>query len=332
MVKGFVFGKFLPFHKGHEAMIRFALLHCDALTVLICSSDRELINGLTRKQWIETTIGPELPVMVLVYDYEETLLPNSSVSSRDISKAWANVFTALLPDHSILVTSEPYGDYLAEYMNITHIPFDKLRHTYPVSSSEVNTSLTTYWSYLPDSVKPHFIRKVVILGTESTGKSTLAKDLADHFPATLITEAGRDLISDSNDFTIDDLYKVAAHHAQRIGDGATGDSALMVIDTDIHITQSYARHIFRQELNIPPSIYELNKADLYLYLNNDVAFVQDGTRLDEEERNRLDQSHRDTLAKYGIPFHEISGNWQQRFDKAVTLVSALAAQKMIVRK
>src|SRR5215217_804022 len=127
MVKAFVFGKFLPFHKGHEAMIRFALQHCDVLTVLVCSSDKEVINSAIRKQWIETTVDQELPVTVLVYDYEEALLPNSSVSSRDISKVWAVIFTELLPDHSVLITSEPYGYYLAEHMNITHIPHDKPR-------------------------------------------------------------------------------------------------------------------------------------------------------------------------------------------------------------
>jgi HTH-type transcriptional repressor of NAD biosynthesis genes len=41
MIKAFVFGKFYPFHKGHEAMINFALSKCDFLSVLVCSSDKE---------------------------------------------------------------------------------------------------------------------------------------------------------------------------------------------------------------------------------------------------------------------------------------------------
>ena len=55
MVKAFVFGKFLPFHKGHEAMINFALTRCDFLTVLVCCSDKENIPSKTRQKWIEKT-------------------------------------------------------------------------------------------------------------------------------------------------------------------------------------------------------------------------------------------------------------------------------------
>jgi HTH-type transcriptional repressor of NAD biosynthesis genes len=55
MVKAFVFGKFLPFHKGHEAMINFALSKCDLLTVLVCCSDKENISDTVRSSWIEKT-------------------------------------------------------------------------------------------------------------------------------------------------------------------------------------------------------------------------------------------------------------------------------------
>jgi HTH-type transcriptional repressor of NAD biosynthesis genes len=55
MIKAFTFGKFLPFHKGHEAMINFALTECDFLSVLVCCSDKENINGEVRKKWIDNS-------------------------------------------------------------------------------------------------------------------------------------------------------------------------------------------------------------------------------------------------------------------------------------
>ena len=64
MVKGFVFGKFLPFHKGHQAMINFALGHCDFLTVLVCASDKETISGEPRKGWIEKTLTRFYPSLI----------------------------------------------------------------------------------------------------------------------------------------------------------------------------------------------------------------------------------------------------------------------------
>lgn len=48
MIKGLVFGKFLPFHLGHKAMIDFGTSQCDELIVLVCASSNENIPGLIR--------------------------------------------------------------------------------------------------------------------------------------------------------------------------------------------------------------------------------------------------------------------------------------------
>lgn len=75
MIKAFIFGKFLPFHKGHEAMINFALTKCDFLTVLICCSDREKIPAATRYDWIKTTFESAKNLEIISYNYLESELP-----------------------------------------------------------------------------------------------------------------------------------------------------------------------------------------------------------------------------------------------------------------
>jgi HTH-type transcriptional regulator, transcriptional repressor of NAD biosynthesis genes len=84
MLKAFIFGKFLPFHKGHEAMIRFARLHCDVLNVLICCSDKENISGKIRKNWIAKAFAFDKKVKVQLFNYLESELPNTSVSSKEV--------------------------------------------------------------------------------------------------------------------------------------------------------------------------------------------------------------------------------------------------------
>ncbi len=330
MVRGFVSGKFLPFHKGHEAMIAFALQHCDALTVLVCCSDRESLPCAVRKQWITEAFAGRSELTVRIFEYNEATLPNSSVSSMEIARVWATVFSDLLPDHTVLITSEPYGDYVAGCMNIRHIMFDRERVKVPVSATDIRANLPAYWSFLPDSVKPSFAYKVVILGTESTGKTTLARDLSRHFGCSMVPETGRDLIDNSNTFSIEDLYRVVSAHAARIGQTVRGDSSLVVIDTDIHITQSYCRYAFGEELAIADDIYAVNKADLYLYLNNDVPYEQDGTRLSEEARNVLDQFQRQVLSDRAIAVVEVSGDWEERFGKAVAAIQQLMGERRSV--
>jgi HTH-type transcriptional repressor of NAD biosynthesis genes len=323
MVKAFVFGKFLPFHKGHEAMIHFALSKCDFLTVLVCASDKETISGEVRKAWIEKTFPEQKNMEVRVFDYIEAELPNSSVSSTGISKIWAVVFKELFPDYSLVVTSEQYGFYLAEFMNIQHLPFDISKKLVPVSATSVRNDFVANWPYLPDAVKRDLVLKVVVLGTESTGKTTLTENLAAYFNCSKVMEAGRDLIPDSNEFSINDLHLVAGVHAKRIDEAAAGSSPLVIIDTDIHITKSYCRFSFETDLEVGEDIYRSNKAQLYLYLNNDVDYFQDGTRLSKEDRDRLDLFHRKVLQEAKVNIIEIKGSWEERFQQAVGHIKQL---------
>jgi HTH-type transcriptional repressor of NAD biosynthesis genes len=330
MIKAFVFGKFLPFHRGHEAMISFALTKCDFLSVLVCCDNEENIPDEVRKNWIESTFRSTENIEVKVFGYDNRQLPNTSQTSSNVSKAWSVEFKKLYPDYNLFITSEPYGELVASFMCIKHIPFNLDKDLHPVSASAIRNDLFSNWHYLPTAVKPYFTLKVVILGTESTGKTTLAEHLAKHYNCSFVLEAGRELIPDSTKFTFDDLHSIATEHAKRIEEAILGESPLIIIDTDIHITKSYAKFTFNRELPVNEHIHNINKADLYLYLNNDAPYYQDGTRLNKIDRDLLDQSHRDVLTIHQIKFVEISGSWQSRFEQAILAVSKLTTRKSII--
>jgi HTH-type transcriptional repressor of NAD biosynthesis genes len=322
-LKAFVFGKFMPFHKGHEQLINFACQHCDHLIVLVCVSDQELLPAQVRQAWLQATYAGQENVEIRVLEYLESELPNTSETSLAVSMVWADVFSRLLPDCQLVVTSEPYGELVAARMGIRHLPFDVARGLVPISASAIRQNPAAHWQFLPASVKPYYVRKVVVLGAESTGKTMLATQLAAHFQANLVAEAGRDLIASSEDFSMDDLQAVALEHARRIQQAQTGPNPLLIIDTDVHITMSYARLMYGQELSVSPEVYALNRADLYLYLSPDVPFVQDGTRLPVTERLALNASHRQTLRHYGVAVEEISGTWVERLHQAIMLIEGL---------
>lgn len=316
MVKAFLFGKFLPFHKGHKAMMDFALGKCDFLTVLVCCSDMENIPCWVRRSWIEKTYEGEERIAVKTYHYKECELPNTSATSWDVSVAWSEVFKTLFPSYSMVVTSEEYGYLVARIMGIEHVAFDIERNKTPISATHIRNDVFANWHFLPNSVRPYFAIKIVLLGTESTGKTTLAEKLSAFFGGNLVLEAAREIIADSNQFSMDDLNLVASEHAKRITEAILGDSPLTMIDTNIYTTLSYAKFMFGKNLNTSDDIMEANKAALYLYLTNDVAHIQDGTRLSKQERDLLDISHRQILADHHIEFTEIAGDWEDRFRMA----------------
>lgn len=67
------------------------------------------------------------------------------------------------------------------------------------------------------------------------------------------------------------------------------------------------------------------KKNLYLYLNNDVEYLQDGTRLSETDRNLLDLSNREILQEHHVEIVEITGDWEQRFEKAIEHINRVIA-------
>ena len=300
---------------------------CDYLSVLVCCDNEETTPAEVRKSWIESTFADTKTIEVKILHYDNRVLPNTSQTSASVSEIWSVEFKKHYPDYTLLITSELYGELVADFMGIRHIPFDLNKVLHPVSASRIRNDLFANWHYLPAAVKPYFAIKVAILGTESTGKTTLTEQLAKHFNCSYVLEAGRELISDSTKYTFEDLHLVANEHARRIDEAILGDSPLIIIDTDIHITKSYARFTFDRELPVENHVYHTNKADLYLYLNNDAPYYQDGTRLSKVDRDLLDQSHREVLTEHQIKLVEIAGNWQNRFEQAVSEISRLITDK-----
>jgi HTH-type transcriptional repressor of NAD biosynthesis genes len=79
---------------------------------------------------------------------------------------------------------------------------------------------------------------------------------------------------------------------------------------------------------VPEWIETANDFDLYLYLDEDASYVQDGTRLPEADRNKLNESHKQELISRGINYVLIKGNdWEERFKKAVEVVNEFIKQK-----
>lgn len=160
----------------------------------------------------------------------------------------------------------------------------------------------------------------MILGTESTGKTTLCQRLAAHYRTNYIEEAGRLVVQDSNTTTSHDLEIIAETHARMINEQISEAQKLLFIDTDMHITMSYSQFLFNKPLNVENWISKANRADLYLFLDKDAPYIQDGGRLHKTERDALHQSHLDLLNSRNIKYHLIDGCWDVRFEKAKALI------------
>src|SRR5262249_22210098 len=161
---------------------------------------------------------------------------------------------------------EEYGEHVANYMGIAHVSFDKARLLNSVSGTDIRRDPFKYWDFISEEAKPYFVKKISILGSESTRKSTLTEKLAAHYNTAFVSEAGREVVEKTEKCRFDDLIQISEMHAKRISEQITQANKLLFIDTDINITRSYASFLFNKELAMPSWIEELNKADLYLFL------------------------------------------------------------------
>ena len=248
------------------------------------------------------------------------LLPNTSVSSRDASKLWAAAFKELVPATDVVFTSEPYGEFVAEYMSIQHRLFDQEKKVVPISASQLRQQPFKYWDFLPPTVQPWFVKKICLIGTESTGKSTLAVKLASHFNTNYVPEMGREIVEVTDNCTYEDLLVIASLHAKKILEKLPGSNKFLFVDTDVNITASYSEFLFNKKLITEEWIEYANHFDLYLFLEPDCEYVQDGTRLSVGGRNKLGEHHKKFFQSKGIKFISIGGNWENRFIEACKII------------
>ncbi|MCU0430997.1 MAG: AAA family ATPase [Cytophagaceae bacterium] len=324
--QGLVLGKFMPLHRGHLALIEYALQHCDRVLVLLCVHEGEAIPASQRMRWLSDCLENISRIQLAVLEYDPAQLTNQSVSSEAETAAWAAVLQEKFPQVDVLVSSEKYGEIVTRYWNIAHLDFDLDRHQIPVSASQIRQQPWKYWQYLPEVVRPYYVKKVILLGTESTGKTVLTERLAWHFQTSFVSEAARELVSVTTECRYEDLEKIAIAHAQAILRKRPSANKLLFIDTDHHITQSYSWYLFQRELPLPAWIEEANRGDLYLFLQPDAPYVQDGTRLSEEERLLLHGYHSRFFNQKKLDCVE-GKDWETRFLNAVNEVERWIVQQ-----
>jgi HTH-type transcriptional repressor of NAD biosynthesis genes len=318
--KGLVLGKFMPLHTGHLALIDFAAGQCEELFILLCYTNNEPVSGSIREEWLKTATTNHSNCSVVKFLYNEAVLPNTSVSSKEVSQLWSRAINTILPDIDVIFSSELYGDYVASFLGIRHIVFDIERKAQPISASAILTNPLLNWNFIDVAARPYFVKKIVLLGTESTGKSTLTEKLATYFNAAYVPEMAREILEKTEDCKPEHLVQIAALHATTILSKLKEANRLLFIDTDINITRSYSKYLFNETLHTEHWIEDANKADLYIFLEPDCEFVQDGTRLPDEERHKLSLFHKEQLKQAGIPYFSINGNWEERMEKSCALV------------
>ncbi|MFC5803499.1 AAA family ATPase [Streptomyces formicae] len=343
---GLVLGKFYPPHAGHHHLVRTARDRCERLTVLVCAASVESIPLVERVAWMRE-VHPDVRVVGAVDDIPV------DVTDPAVWDAHMAVFRAAVPGRvDAVFTSESYGDELARrFGGADSVCVDPDRTVFPVSGTAVRKDPVGCWDFLEPPVRAALARRVVVLGAESTGTTTLATALAAHYRARggvwartgCVPEYGRefserklaalraerpgaawsDVTFDSDDFPL-----IARRQTEREDAAARIGSPLLVCDTDAFATTIWhERYMAGRSSAEVAEIAARGRGDLWLLTDHrDVPFEDDGLRDGEQLRPWMTARFAAQLARTGRRFLTLTGPHEGRLATAVAAVDAVLAE------
>ncbi|HNP94310.1 MAG TPA: ATP-binding protein [Cyclobacteriaceae bacterium] len=164
--------------------------------------------------------------------------------------------------------------------------------------------------------------KVCFYGAESTGKSTMARQMAEYFNTNFVPEVARELVS-SNDFSVEDIIKIGNAQTARIASLEKLANSVLICDTDLITTQIYSKHYLGI---VPEVLYELESQvhyDRYFLFDIDVPWVADGLRDLQNQREQMHSIFKNELEIRKIDYVLVRGNWDARYQIVVSEINRL---------
>lgn len=339
-----VLGKFYPPHAGHHRLIRTAAAGSRRTTVAVLGASVESIPLADRVAWLAEEHAGDAGVVVLgdVDDHpidfhddatwELHIGVTRSVLSR---RAIADGYPAGAVVDAVF-TSEDYGAELASRLGAKHISVDPDRTVVPVSGKAVRADTPAYWAHLAPATRAGLCARVVVVGAESTGTTTLSRELAAHYRTAWVAEEGRrhtegklaaanaltpgtppaldDLVWTVGDFVdVARAQAVAEDRAARLG------GPILVCDND-----AWAASVWCERYLGVRRVLSARRPALYLLTDHvGVPFEQDGWRDGEHRREWMTGRFEELLAARGVPWVKVSGGREERLGMAVAACDEL---------
>jgi len=166
------------------------------------------------------------------------------------------------------------------------------------------------------------IRKIVITGPESTGKTALAQQLAHHFNTIWIPEYAREYVENlGNLYVYEDLIKITNIQINKLREVTEKPNQFIFLDTDLIIMKVWFQEAFQ---NYPEWLHDSIKQrniDLYLLCTTDISWMYDPVRENKgDNRERLFKIYKQELEAYGFSYRIITGKNTNRLQNAIKIM------------
>lgn len=326
MRRGLIVGKFMPLHRGHQLLIESALAQVDDLSIVVYDSKPGGVYPLMpiekRIQWIAK-----------LYPQVENIIPRQdplegSVMTQDEKDEpkWAQLYAddlSFLGSFDRVFSSEEYGEPFAAALGAKSVIVDEARKMLPISGTEIRENVYELRGWLDPVVYRSLIQKVVFVGTESAGKSTLAKAMAQELDTLWVHEYGRELWEAQNlTGSFHDLWKIAQNHYRREEAAVLHSRDFLFCDTNPWTTLQWSlMYNNTADARLYDLVERTKNEYTWILCDNDFAWVDDGTReLVGNKSNDFQNQIVDALFKLRVSATNISGTVEERIEKVKSVL------------
>lgn len=173
------------------------------------------------------------------------------------------------------------------------------------------------------------IKKIVVIGPESTGKSTLCAQLAEHYKTSWCPEYAREYLDkNGKNYSYDNLLTIAKGQIEledKTLSTVNSQLSTVFIDTDMYVMKVWCEFAYNKCHSWILNQIANRKYDLYLLCNIDLPWVSDKLREypDVAIRNKLYHFYKDIMVNQSVNWVDISGNYEERLQKAIDGVDKL---------
>jgi len=318
MSVGLVIGKFMPPHLGHQHLFDVAGALVDRLYIVVEHRPQEPMDSALRQRWVQR-MAPHATVLHLHRD-----MPQQPSDHPQFWALWRDALLDLLPEPPThVMASEAYGAPLAQALGATFRPVDPGRHAVPISATQVRRDPFAHWAHLPGDVKAFYTRRVSIFGPESTGKTTLSRQLADALDATWVPEYARTyLVAQGGALCAADLIPIVRGQAATEDALARQAKPWMVCDTDPLATAIWSRFLYG---TVNPALEEAARGRTYhltLVTDTDLTWEEDPVRYLPHQGPAFRDACIEALRAAGRPWALVRGQGAERLANAQRILAS----------
>ncbi|MDP1555257.1 MAG: ATP-binding protein [Hyphomonas sp.] len=181
------------------------------------------------------------------------------------------------------------------------------------------------------------VLRVVLIGAESVGKTTLCEQLAEHYATVWVAEYGREHwerkiaeqhtpAGETPAWSDDEFVHIAEEQQRRENEAAARANRVLICDTNAFATATWFERYAGRRHSEVDAIGARDIADLYLIPSPDVPFTQDGVRDGENIRGWMHARFLELIRASGAPHVVITGPWEERLPQAIAAIDTLLTQ------